>query len=1031
MTNSSPAKSNRARPTIGYLAPRTGDSVSQALWRGVVGAARERDVNLISFPGDRLRYPDGAASPGNVLYELVSSEVVDGLVSWASSVGGSLEYDETVAFHRRYRPIPIVSITLPMAGCPTVLIDSYAGMRDMLAHLIEFHGYRRLAFIHGPETHFYAQERYRAYVEGLEAYDIPLDPNLVTEYGDFAPAAGVEGIGLLLDDRSLRPKIDFEAVVTVSDLPALGALRELQTRGIRVPEDVALVGFNDSRDGRFVTPPLTSVRLPFQEQGRRAVELLLAQMAGEQVPEQVVLPASLRVRQSCGCMLPSVVQAAAKLSQEETDVHLAAGQTLEAAFAACRDATIDDMVQAAESSAKGLGPDWTARLLETFVAEVAGEQGAEGTFLQEMDYLLRQVVAVDGQVGGWQNVISALRRRALPCLYNVDVDMLHRADDLWAQTWVRVGETAQRAEAQRALREAQQATLLRDIGQELATTPDVADLAEVLVRALPQLGIRRAYLSLYEDPRNPTGWSRLVLGYDENGRMDVGESGLRFPSCQLAPEGVLSREQRHSLVAEPLYYLERQLGFVLLDEGTERGEVYDALRGEISSALQGALLTEQVARRAVQLQTAAEVSHSAMSVLEQDKLIQQVVELVQERFDLYYVGLFLISSRPDNDQPGDTAAWAVLRKGTGEAGRQMMEQGHRLRVGGGSMVGQCITDHQPRVALDVGVEAVRFSNPLLPETRSELALPLVTREGAIGALSIQSKERGAFGEEEIAVFETMAGQLANAMANARAYDEIRILSEQLRDESLRMRAELAVTQRLQQMLLPTEDELRAIEGLDIAGFMEPAEEVGGDYYDVLKHNGDIKIGIGDVTGHGLESGVVMLMLQTAVRTLLISDEEDPRRFLSILNRLLCDNTERMQVSKSISLALLDYHMGRMAISGQHEQVIVMRKDGRMELEDTMALGLPLGLVGGMADFVQKTSIDLQPEDGIVLYSDGVTEAENEAGELYGLERLCQVVKEHWGERAEEVKDAIVADVRGYIGQQKVHDDITLVVVKQE
>ena len=242
---------------------------------------------------------------------------------------------------------------------------------------------------------------------------------------------------------------------------------------------------------------------------------------------------------------------------------------------------------------------------------------------------------------------------------------------------------------------------------------------------------------------------------------------------------------------------------------------------------------------------------------------------------------------------------------------------------------------------------------------------------------------------------------------------------------------MAVTQRLQQMLLPTDDELQAIEELDIAGFMQPADEVGGDYYDVLKHNGNIKIGIGDVTGHGLESGVVMLMLQTAVRTLLISDEQDPTRFLSILNRLLCDNTERMQVCKSMTLALLDYHMGQMAISGQHEQVIVMRKDGRMVLEDTLNLGLPLGLVGGVADFVKRTSIELQPGDGVVLYSDGITEAENEAGELYGLERLCQVVKERWGGRAEEVKDAIVADVRGYIGEQKVLDDITLVVVKQE
>jgi serine phosphatase RsbU (regulator of sigma subunit) len=426
-------------------------------------------------------------------------------------------------------------------------------------------------------------------------------------------------------------------------------------------------------------------------------------------------------------------------------------------------------------------------------------------------------------------------------------------------------------------------------------------------------------------------------------------------------------------------------------------------------------------------------------------LLQQVVGLVQERFDLYYVGLFLVSSEPDGDRSDSWSAWAVLRAASGEGGAQMLEQGHRLAVGSESMIGQCIADHQPRIASDVGEEAVRFNNPLLPKTHSELALPLITREGAIGALSVQSTERAAFGEAEIAVFETLAGQLANAIANARtyeqvaqAYEEIQVLNERLKDENLRMVAELEVTQRLQQMLLPTEEELRQIEELDIAGFMEPAEEVGGDYYDVLNHNGQIKIGIGDVTGHGLESGVVMLMLQTAVRTLMTSDEQDPVRFLSILNRLLQENTQRMQVNKSMTLALLDYHAlcgaegpGQMRVSGQHEQVIVVRKGGQVELKDTLGLGFPLGLMSGVAELVHEMTIDLQPGDGVVLYSDGITEAENEAAEFYGLERLCQVVGAHWQGAAEEVRGAVVADVKAFIGEQKVYDDITLVVVKQK
>jgi PAS domain S-box-containing protein len=167
-------------------------------------------------------------------------------------------------------------------------------------------------------------------------------------------------------------------------------------------------------------------------------------------------------------------------------------------------------------------------------------------------------------------------------------------------------------------------------------------------------------------------------------------------------------------------------------------------------------------RRALQLETAAEVSRAAGSLLDLDVVIQQVVDVVRERFDLYYVGLFLV------DEMG---RWAVLRAGTGEAGQKMIEQRHRLEVGGVSMIGDCVTSKQPRVALDTGEEPARFDNPFLPQTRSELALPLISRDEAIGALTIQSTEEAAFGDEDIAILQIMADQLANVITNARLFQQ--------------------------------------------------------------------------------------------------------------------------------------------------------------------------------------------------------------------------------------------------------------------
>jgi len=273
----------------------------------------------------------------------------------------------------------------------------------------------------------------------------------------------------------------------------------------------------------------------------------------------------------------------------------------------------------------------------------------------------------------------------------------------------------------------------------------------------------------------------------------------------------------------------------------------------------------------------------------------------------------------------------------------------------------------------------------------------------------------------------------NKIAEALVYAnlEITVLNDRLKAENTRMSSELEVTRRIQQMLLPKDRELKEVVGLDIAGFMESADEVGGDYYDVLQQDGRVKIGIGDVTGHGLESGVLMIMVQMAVRTLLAYDEPDPVRFLGAINRAVYDNVQRMKSDKNASLALLDYHEGILKLSGQHEEMIVVRCNGSVERFDTIDLGFPIGLDVDITQFVAEKVVQLYTGDVVVLYTDGITEAENMDKMLYGLERLIKVVKINWQRTAGQIRHAVIDDVRSHIGEQKVFDDITLLILKQK
>lgn len=255
--------------------------------------------------------------------------------------------------------------------------------------------------------------------------------------------------------------------------------------------------------------------------------------------------------------------------------------------------------------------------------------------------------------------------------------------------------------------------------------------------------------------------------------------------------------------------------------------------------------------------------------------------------------------------------------------------------------------------------------------------------------------------------------------------------QRLKAENLRLSTELDIARRLQQMLLPTPEELSQMNELEIAGFMKPAKEVGGDYYDVLQHAGKVKIGIGDITGHGLESGVLMLMVQTAVRTLLTHQETDSVKFLNTINRTIYDNLQRMGCDKNLTLALVDYDKGVLTLSGQHEQMIVVRSNGSLEQIDTIDLGFPIGLTEDIADFVAEARVHLNAGDVVVLYTDGITEAEDIHGVQYGLDRLCDVVTKYWQSSANDIRQAVIDELQQHIGEQKVYDDITLLVLKQK
>ncbi len=185
--------------------------------------------------------------------------------------------------------------------------------------------------------------------------------------------------------------------------------------------------------------------------------------------------------------------------------------------------------------------------------------------------------------------------------------------------------------------------------------------------------------------------------------------------------------------------------------------------------LQNQKLLAQAKRSARLLVAASQVGQDVTSILDMDDLLNRTVDIICDAYGFYYAGVFLIDEA-DSGKSGNE--WAVLRAGRGRAGAAMIAKEHKLKIGGLSMIGTAIRQRKARIALDVGEEPVHFKNPHLPQTRSEMALPLIAGNEVIGALTVQSIEEAAFGDDDVTALQSMADQLAVAINNARLLKEL-------------------------------------------------------------------------------------------------------------------------------------------------------------------------------------------------------------------------------------------------------------------
>ncbi len=592
------AKMNRSsseRPTVGLFIAYT-DSYSLGIWKGAAEKAKEKDVNLISFCGRPLHDPRDYETQNNIIYSLAESERLDGLLIPVTAIGTFISKEEITNFCQHFSSIPIICIGDIVEEIPCIIVENKKGLQDLISHLITDHNRKRIAFINGPETHPEAIIRYQVYRDVLAQCNLSFEPNLMAP-GRFRPASGSDAITLLLDER----RESFDAIVAANDDMAWGAMQALQKRGISVPEDVAVIGFDDMPKGKDIIPPLSTVKQPLTEMGEHALAMLIQQIQGEDVPSLTTLPTQAVIRESCGCLPLNLTQAKANkhtLQTEKQD----GSQNLEQGFMHLRKSIFIDIKQTAQ-----LFPEQTPEkyvrtqsrmILDSFIKELKKEETE--TFIPTLCKILRQLVIIGGDIQPWQNTLTLMHSQVL--LLIKDPAALHRAEDLFQQARVLIGEMARQAQSYKLLHIEEQAKRVRELSQVLSTSFDATELINILENWLPLLQIPICYLALYnkqngdcQDLEAPE-WSQILMAYYQGKRLDLKLKDRLFKSRQLIPSELLPSKSRFGLLAMPLYFQKNHIGFIILAADPQETQVYDVLRGEMSSALQGSLFVDELGK---------------------------------------------------------------------------------------------------------------------------------------------------------------------------------------------------------------------------------------------------------------------------------------------------------------------------------------------------------------------------------------------------------------------------------------------------
>jgi sigma-B regulation protein RsbU (phosphoserine phosphatase) len=571
------------RRTIALLVDSLIEDYEVRIWSSVREVAKKHDVNLLCFACGTLDSPYLFSSQRGVLFDLVEAAVdaghIDGILALSGSLANFSTPEKLLKTFARFSKVPLVSIGAEFKGIPSIIVDNAGGMHDMILHMIKKHGKRRIAFISGPEHSYDANERLAAYQRALQDCSLPFDPKLVAP-GDFMPPSGEQAVALFMDER----KVKFDALVGANDYMALDAMKALLARGVRIPEDVAVVGFDDVKEARSIIPTLSSVRQP-KELGSRAANLLLDMLEGRKAPGHNLLSTRSVYRESCGCIVFKTGETAAPRKHGKAS---GLKEVLPKVAEECRE-SFSVISETLESES------WIGQLTDALRADLESNTSAF-TFLPRLRELVAQGTERGLDILSWTEFLYLLFNRLAPVI-NPD-NPLPRLAFLVMNQLTEASEVLQRAQYE------EHTLHLYRVYQQMITSLNVESLREITNYAMPRLQINNCYISTYVDAKaGLRGGMQPVVAF-EDGKNAIADNQAAFDAAQILPgAGLAGQDKRFSFGVHALFFEHDQIGYAVYDMSHNiNSSIYEILTGQLISLLKGSTLLDAVKNYAKDLE---------------------------------------------------------------------------------------------------------------------------------------------------------------------------------------------------------------------------------------------------------------------------------------------------------------------------------------------------------------------------------------------------------------------------------------------